>query len=236
MWFWSLAAEICASLSEPVGVLAGGQLANGRAEVHDSFSSEAAFAAAFADSSKGGGGFQPGAPPPGVLKEVDQQEINRIFVRSDRLNRCALQLQVDWLNVSFHLAQALADEMRSACRVGLQCWPQRRRSCVLPAMRQALRVKLCCRMVRKPVCVRVQRGDRGVRAGAVHSGARGAALVASAARVQPHQDRRDQPLQHGPDQARSGSARALASPLLRTGTPQYFVDRTFDPDGDGTRV
>ena len=68
---------------------AGGQLANGKAEVHDSFSSEATFPAAFADGGKGGGGFQPGAPPPGVLKEIDMQEVNRIYVRSDRLNRCA---------------------------------------------------------------------------------------------------------------------------------------------------
>ncbi len=68
---------------------AGGQLANGKAEVHDSFSSEATFPAAFADGGKGGGGYQPGAPPPGVLKEIDMQEVNRIYVRSDRLNRCA---------------------------------------------------------------------------------------------------------------------------------------------------
>ena len=67
---------------------AGGPLSNGKAEVHDSFSSEAAFTAAYADSGKGGGGFQPGAPPPGVLKEIDMQEVNRIYVRSDRLNRC----------------------------------------------------------------------------------------------------------------------------------------------------
>jgi hypothetical protein len=85
--------------------------------VHDSFSSEAAFAAAFADSSKGGGGFQPGAPPPGVLKEVDQQEINRIFVRSDRLNRRALRLPTDQLSATLHPPP---DATPGACHVVLQ--------------------------------------------------------------------------------------------------------------------
>ena len=68
--------------------------------MHDSFSSEATFPAAFADGGKGGSGFQPGAPPPGVLKEIDMQEVNRIYVRSDRLNRCASgghRLDLGWI-------------------------------------------------------------------------------------------------------------------------------------------
>ena len=28
-------------------------------------------------------------PPPGVLSQIDMQEVNRIFVCSDRLNRCS---------------------------------------------------------------------------------------------------------------------------------------------------
>ena len=70
---------------------------NGRSDTHDSFSSEGL------GTYSGGGGRGPRSemalPPPGVLSEIDMQEINRIFVCSDRLNRCFLTLHPCMLGV-----------------------------------------------------------------------------------------------------------------------------------------
>ena len=60
---------------------------SGRLEMHDSFSSEGL--GFHSGGSRGSMRGEGALPPPGILTEIDPQEVNRIFVRSDRLNRCA---------------------------------------------------------------------------------------------------------------------------------------------------
>lgn len=63
---------------------------NGRLEMHDSFSSEGL--GFHSGGSRGSMRGEGALPPPGILSEIDLQEVNRIFVRSDRLNRWATSM------------------------------------------------------------------------------------------------------------------------------------------------
>lgn len=126
---------------------------------------------------------------------------NQPHLRAQRPPQQARLAATNGSAVCHSSSSARRNARRLSCRLAALAaaeWSCVRQLCGMP-----LFVQPCAAVWHKYHCDRAQRGNRRVCAGAVHGGARGAALVASTARVQSHKDRRDQPLQHGPHQARN---------------------------------